>query len=105
MPPLRRMIAPTPTSGPDFGSNIPAVGVTEDDNANKVAAELPSLEEMDMEMACGRRCAQPQRRETAGRGGEEQQERARVGVYLRIVPARIRTTAGIDRDKTAAEVA
>jgi HSP20 family protein len=50
LPTMRRLFEPTPIEG-SFGFNIPAVDLTEDDNAYKIAAELPGLEEKDVEVS------------------------------------------------------
>ncbi len=51
MPPFRGMVGLTPSSETSFGFNVPAVDVTEDDKAYKIAAELPGLEEKDVEVS------------------------------------------------------
>ncbi len=50
LPSMRRRfeLAPADTS---FSFNVPAVDVTEDDKAYKIAAELPGLEEKDIEVS------------------------------------------------------
>jgi len=49
MPSLRRMFELAPEAG--LGINAPAVDITEDDKAYKIAAELPGLAEKDIEVS------------------------------------------------------
>ena len=51
MPPFRRMFELAPSAEAGFGFNLPAVDVTEDDKAYKIAAELPGLEEKDIDVS------------------------------------------------------
>ncbi len=51
MPSMRRMFDLVPSSAESFAFNVPAVDVTEDDKAYKIAAELPGLEEKDIEVS------------------------------------------------------
>lgn len=50
MPSMRRMFDLAPAAS-SFSFNVPAVDVTEDDKAYKIAAELPGLEEKDIEVS------------------------------------------------------
>ncbi len=51
MPSFRRMFELTPSAEAGFGFNVPAVDVTEDDKAYTIAAELPGLEDKDIEVS------------------------------------------------------
>jgi HSP20 family protein len=51
LPSLRRSFDLLPSFEPSFSFNVPAVDVTEDDKAYKVAAELPGLDEKDIEVS------------------------------------------------------
>lgn len=50
-PSMRRMFDLMPTTESTFSFNVPAVDVTEDDKAYKIAAELPGLDEKDVEVS------------------------------------------------------
>jgi HSP20 family protein len=50
-PSMRRLFEPSRSVDETFGFNAPAVDVTEDEKAFKVAAELPGLDEKDVEVA------------------------------------------------------
>lgn len=50
MPSMRRMFDLAPTVESNVSFNVPAVDVTEDDKAYKIAAELPGLEEKDIDV-------------------------------------------------------
>ena len=80
---MRRMFDLAPSAESTFSFNVPAVDVTEDDKTYKVAAELPGLDEKDIEVSVGdvltlkgygtagtRRCAS---------GASECQQRGSVG--------------------------
>jgi HSP20 family protein len=49
LPSMRRMFEMAPPT--EFAFNVPAVDVTEDDKAYKIAAELPGLAEKDIEVS------------------------------------------------------
>jgi len=51
MPSMRRMFDVASSSEPSFTFNVPAVDVTEDEKAYKIAAELPGLDEKDVEVS------------------------------------------------------
>ena len=51
LPSMRRMFDLTPSAESSFNLAVPAVDVTEDDKAYKIAAELPGLEEKDIEVS------------------------------------------------------
>lgn len=51
LPSMRRMFDLTPSGESSFTFNVPAVDVTEDDKVFKIAAELPGLEEKDIEVS------------------------------------------------------
>jgi HSP20 family protein len=51
LPSMRRMFDLPSVPDTAFGINVPAVDVTEDDKAYKIAAELPGLDEKDIEVA------------------------------------------------------
>ncbi|HUK07168.1 MAG TPA: Hsp20/alpha crystallin family protein [Stellaceae bacterium] len=51
LPSLRRSFDLLPSFEPSFSFNVPAVDVTEDEKAYKVAAELPGLDEKDIEVS------------------------------------------------------
>lgn len=51
LPSMRRMFDLAPSLEPTFSVNVPAVDVTEDDKAYKIAAELPGLDEKDIEVS------------------------------------------------------
>ena len=48
---MRRMFDLAPSAEGTFSFNVPAVDVTEDDKTYKVAAELPGLDEKDIEVS------------------------------------------------------
>lgn len=52
-PAMRRMFEMEPTwgGGPKFEFNVPAVDVTEDEKAYKITAELPGLDEKNVEVS------------------------------------------------------
>ena len=51
VPSMRRLFDLAPSLEPGFSFNTPAVDVTEDDKAYTIAAELPGLEEKDIEVS------------------------------------------------------
>ena len=51
VPAMRRMFDLAPSFETSFSFNAPAVDVTEDDKAYKIAAELPGLDEKDVEVS------------------------------------------------------
>ena len=53
LPSLRRMLDLEPSWRyvSSFGINVPAVDVTEDDKAYKIAAELPGMSEKDVDIS------------------------------------------------------
>ena len=51
VPSMRRMFDLAPSLETSFSFNVPAVDVTEDDKAYKIAAELPGLDEKDVEVS------------------------------------------------------
>ena len=51
VPAVRRMFDLAPSLESNFSFNVPAVDVTEDDMAYKIAAELPGLDEKDVEVS------------------------------------------------------
>jgi HSP20 family protein len=104
MPPFRRMVGLTPSSETSFAFNVPAVDVTEDDKAYKIAAELPGLEEKDVEVSVTG--------DLLTLKGEKRQEKEEknknwyvsertYGSFQRA----FELPQGIDRDKIAAEFA
>jgi len=50
LPTMRRMFETIPAES-NFGLNLPAVDLTEDDKAYKITAELPGLEEKDVDVS------------------------------------------------------
>lgn len=50
-PSMRRMFDLMPTTESTFSFNAPAVDVTEDDTAYKITAELPGLDEKDVDVS------------------------------------------------------
>jgi len=50
-PSMRRLLEPGPAFESGFDFNVPAVDVTEDDKVYKIAAELPGLDEKDIEVS------------------------------------------------------
>jgi HSP20 family protein len=50
-PSMRRLVDFAPALEPPFSFNLPAVDVSEDDKAYKVAAELPGLDEKDLDVS------------------------------------------------------
>ena len=51
VPAVRRMFDLAPSFESNFSFNVPAVDVTEDDKAYKIAAELPGLDEKDVDVS------------------------------------------------------
>ncbi len=51
MPSMRRMFDIAPAADAGFSVNVPCVDVSEDDKAYKISAELPGLEEKDVEVS------------------------------------------------------
>ena len=51
VPSMRRMFDLAPSPETSFSFNVPAVDVTEDDKAYKIVAELPGLDEKDVEVS------------------------------------------------------
>jgi len=51
MPSMRRLFEAAPSFDETFSVNVPAVDVTEDEKAYKVAAELPGLDEKNVEVS------------------------------------------------------
>lgn len=51
MPSVRRMLDLAPSLETSFNFNVPAVDVTEDEKTYKIAAELPGLDEKDIEVS------------------------------------------------------
>ena len=51
LPALRRNFDLMPTLDSTFGTNVPAVDMSEDDRAYSIAAELPGLEEKDIDVS------------------------------------------------------
>jgi HSP20 family protein len=98
----RRMFDCAPAVDTGFNFNVPAVDVTEDDKAYKIAAELPGLEEKDIDISVtgdmltlkGER---HQEKEENNKNWHVS-ERA-YGLFQRVFAL----PDGIDRDKIAAE--
>lgn len=104
MPSMRRMFDLLPPDETGLGFNVPAVDVTEDDKAYRIAAELPGLEEKDIEVSVTG--------DLLTLKGEKRQEKAEknknwyvsersYGSFQRA----FELPQGIDRDKIAAEFA
>jgi HSP20 family protein len=100
---MQRLFEPTPREA-SSGLNLPAVDLTEDDTAYKIAAELPGLEEKDIEVSLTG--------DTLTIKGEKRQEKEEktknwhvsersYGSFQRAFAV----PEGIDRDKIAAEFA
>jgi HSP20 family protein len=51
MPPFRRLFGVPSTPDTSFTFNVPAVDVTEEEKTYKIAAELPGLEEKDIDVS------------------------------------------------------
>lgn len=103
-PALRRMLDLAPSAETSFSFNMPAVDVTEDDKAYKIAAELPGLEEKDIEVSVTG--------DVLTLKGEKRQEKEEknknwyvseraYGAFQRA----FELPQGIDRDKIAADFA
>jgi HSP20 family protein len=106
LPSLRRMfdLEPWWRDESSFGINAPAVDVTEDDNAYKIAAELPGMSEKDIDISVTG--------DVIVLKGDKRQEREEKEenryVSERSYGAFQRTFAlpdGVDRDKIGAEFA
>jgi len=89
-------------ASPDLSFTVPAVDVTEDDKAYKIAAEMPGVEEKDIEVNVNE--------DTLILKGEKRQEKEEKGkntyVSERSYGSFQRTFAlpeGVDRDKIAAD--
>jgi len=102
LPSMRRLFDLTPSFDSTFGFNVPAVDVTEDDKAYKIAAELPGLDEKDVEVTVTG--------DVLTVKGEKRQEKEEKNknwyVSERAYGAFQRGFAlpeGVDRDKIAAE--
>jgi len=103
-PSMRRLFEPSRSVDETFGFNAPAVDVTEDEKAFKVAAELPGLDEKDVEVALTG--------DILTIKGEKRQEKEEKNknwyISERAYGAFQRAFAlpeGVDRDKIAAECA
>ena len=104
LPSMRRMFDLAPSVESTFTFNVPAVDVTEDDKAYKVTAELPGLDEKDIDVSVTG--------EVLTLKGEKRQEKEEKNknwyVSERAYGAFQRAFAlpeGVDRDKIAAEFA
>lgn len=106
LPAVRRMfdLAPVWRSETSFGVNMPAVDVAEDDKAYKITAELPGLDEKNIEVSLSG--------DSLVLKGEKRQEKEEkdknyylsersYGSFQRI----FRLPDGVDRDKVAASFA
>lgn len=103
-PSLRRAFEMAPPGFPErnFGWSVPAVDVTEDDKAYKIAAELPGMSEKDIEISVSG--------DTLQLRGEKRQEREHKDenrhLSERVYGAFQRSFTlpdGVDRDKIAAD--
>ena len=104
LPSMRRLFDAAPSSETTFSFNVPAVDVTEDDKAYKIAAELPGIEEKDVEVSVSG--------DILTLKGEKRQEKEEkdknsyvseraYGSFQRVFAL----PTGIDRDKITAEFA
>jgi HSP20 family protein len=104
VPSIRRMFDLAPQFESSFSFNAPAVDVTEDDKAYKIAAELPGLDDKDIDVSVTG--------DTLTLKGEKRQEKKEKDknwyVSERTYGSFQRTFAlpdGVDRDKITAEFA
>jgi HSP20 family protein len=97
-PAFRRMFGVEPTwpSESSFSFSGPAVDVTEDDNAYKITAELPDLEEKDVDITVSSEKRYEKEEENDNR---YMSERA-YGSFQRSFPL----PDGVNRDKIAADL-
>jgi HSP20 family protein len=104
MPAMGRMFEIGPAADPGFSVNVPAVDVTEDEKAYQIAAELPGLEEKEIEVSVTG--------DVLTLKGEKRQEKEEknknwylsertYGSFQRV----FELPQGIDREKIAAEFA
>jgi HSP20 family protein len=106
LPSLRGFFSsmPSPASAPSFGMAVPAVEVSEDEKNYAVTAELPGLEEKDVEVTVSG--------DTLVIKGEKRQEKEEKGKSFYVSERSYGSfqrvfslPEGIDRDKIAAQFA
>ena len=103
-PAMRRMFDFAPAAETTFSFNVPAVDVTEDDKAYKIAAELPGLAEKDVDVSVSG--------DVLTLKGEKRQEREEKDKNWHVseraygsFQRSFSLPTGIDRDKIACEFA
>ena len=102
MPSMRRLFEAAPALDEGFSFNVPAVDVTEDEKAYKIAAELPGLDEKDVDVSVAGDVLTikgEKRQETEEKNKNWYVSERAYGAFQRAFAL----PEGVDRDKIAAQ--